>query len=116
MKVYRVEHIITKRGPFIGQDVSAWAEKNHDNKPSPKNDGIKNFSRLHVCGFESMESLHAWFSHQEMENLKKLGYVVAVYEAKSVKKGAHQVAFMWKHGKKLEVRTSFDLFVCDLDL
>lgn len=118
-KVYRVEHMtieyndLVKVGPYGASgefDSSQWTKRNHGNAtrhPSPWNDGIEvpnsENESDYFCGFPTIKKLMEWFNATERKNLKKLGFVVAVYAATKVRKGQKQLVFIPKH-ERIETR------------
>jgi hypothetical protein len=89
VKVYRIEHLMTGKGPYTnGDDAVNVALDSTDfssRHPAPCNDGIweshtEGFDYPHYrYGFESVDSLLDWFDSDAMQVLIDNGYVVATY-------------------------------------
>ncbi len=113
MKVYRIEHLYENQGPvFVGPyendftTCESWASPlsnyhGDDNHPEPFADPLlmswefpKNWRNHYYCGFTSLSQLKKWFTRQEIEKLKELGFILVSYKAKEVQKGKTQCLFI----------------------
>lgn len=108
MKVWRVEHIDTGKGPYAVSSnegvysmlMGPFDHGNMDTHPSPSSDdmdhdglrGIWDYNHRH--GFATFEKLMAWFEDTEAL-LDGNGYIIACYELPDnhVLVGRHQVIF-----------------------
>lgn len=118
-KVYRIEHQdikyddLVRVGPYGASghfDSSQWTKREHNSRtghPTPWSDGIEvpdsESESDYFCGFPTLKKLMKWFDEKERKNLKKLGFVVAVYDAAKVRKGEKQCVFIPKH-ERIETR------------
>lgn len=107
--IYRVERRRHHDGPYNPQTTSVrvrrlasrlarahgWGDVNEH--PNPYNDGAGNPRSSERCGFESMESLRAWFDGW-WRALGAAGFGVATYELSEsgVRRGRRQVLFAWR--------------------
>lgn len=121
--IYRIEHASLKTnkyysGPYgVSGHFSAyeWAEDDHDlcvdAKPLPDNDPIlineikannlnNKWVGLYLCGFTSLSQLKQWFTNSEINNLRKLGFVIVKYKAQKVLNGKTQVLFIPQETKR----------------
>jgi hypothetical protein len=104
MKVFRIEHPKTGRGPYqhhgystqrprvYGQKMSEYAYGPH--APTPWDDGF-DFAETDVFGFVSLHQLRSWFCRDVRVAIKRCGFVVSVYDVdpEYVKQGRKQCAF-----------------------
>lgn len=98
MKVYRVEDD-EGGGPYSGKHHRkveiAYPKDAQVYWPVPCEDGLSDVPRDYVYGFASMKQVRAWFGSKGRRALAKLGFGLTVFDvdAKSVRRGYHQVAF-----------------------
>ena len=91
MFVYRVEHKITNKGPYV-RNTDSYTRKMMDDHNSSNNhpsvivdcfnDSILKFygqGTDYYCGFESVEQLIDWFD-EYMIGLQKIGFIVRVFD------------------------------------
>ena len=118
-KVYRIEHKdieyndLVRVGPYGASghfDSCQWTKRDHiprTGHPSPWADGIEvpdnENESDYFCGFPTLKKLMEWFDTKERRNLKKLGFVIAIYEPAKVRCGEHQVVFIPK-SERIETR------------
>lgn len=87
------------RSPCISLDMQAMVDRHeHDMAahPNPFNDSDGQFTMKdgHLCGFESAESLHKWFSEGEIKMLAEAGFFIyGLRGVKVVEKLPHQLVF-----------------------
>jgi hypothetical protein len=112
MIVYRIEHVKTREGPYTFSAKHTTSEKQRkallelrvharfsggpSMHPSPYDDGFDLVqTRTDYFGFESPESLAAWFGPEFVEEAAEAGFVVSVYSVpeSSVRMGGRQVVF-----------------------
>lgn len=99
MKVYRIEHETENYGPYNGKiDCNMWQSVNHtaaNGRPNPYADNWIILEVTDYCGFKTLTQLKRWFTKKERSNLKKLGFVVKVFDISEdkVKLGDKQVVF-----------------------
>ena len=106
MRVYRIEHIATKQGPytFFGH-WSQWSTRDHNGEatPGPIRDGLGYpYQDCWFFGFPSMEWLNAWFTGEELATLSDQGFVLGVYEAEEIKLGKKQLIFNCEKAQQIE--------------
>ncbi|MFE1425420.1 hypothetical protein ACFW6C_07630 [Streptomyces fungicidicus] len=113
MRVFRVghrwhtrSHLNTPTGPYafgwtdfpdyVAERVNAmrWCHQG-DTHPSPREDGLGQIDRWEVCGFSSLDALHAWFEHHWRLRLHQVGYRITEYDVPEdhVRQGGFQVVF-----------------------
>lgn len=117
MRVYRLEHRETRKGPWrhgpyslLRDAALEWYEHTnrhtdvHDTQgrrfPLPRQDGIcREWASRDdvVCGCASEEQLAEWFPPGVQRALGGVGFVLAVYDATMLQVGERQVAFS-RHG------------------
>lgn len=109
--VYRVE-TAEGIGPYafafeLGENLSDfWQVKKHTKRngcPCPEDDGllpiINQLTRTHqkfLFGFTSKAQLYQWFNMEEITTLKKHGFKIKKYQAKTAYITKHQVLFIPK--------------------
>lgn len=107
MKVYRIEHETENYGPYNGKvDCNMWQSVNHtaaNGRPNPFMDNL-NLEAYDYCGFKTITQLKRWFTKKERSNLKRLGFVVKVFDISEdkVKLGDKQLLFRRSHAKLVE--------------
>lgn len=95
-KVYRIQNKDGK-GPYVYTVNRSWETKNHNNNsltPSPKEDGIFDFTFKYKFGFTTLIQLHNWFSDKELDNLSNSGFTVHEIKAEKIIEGNKQIAFI----------------------
>lgn len=113
-KVYRVQN---KSGAGPYQMLSdSWTDRCHDAplQPTPRDDRGMSLAWRNLTlsktytynefnfGFESMESLTAWFNDTELERLKALGFEIVEIDASQIEAivvGYKQLAFKLKESQ-----------------
>ena len=119
MKIYRVQSKVTGRGWYNHQHVDDdWFDSSNgtalnythsvftaslfttESHPSPRQDGIEEFSTAHFFGFDSYERLVEWFGQKLInhinEGIFREWFEICVYECpdEDVLFGKSQVAFI----------------------
>ena len=105
MLVYRIENA-QRLGPY--QHSVSWVYTDHMDldHPQPCDDDIdcSAMTYSHVCGFDSLDKLKTWFTHEELTGLSTLGYSLSTYEVDSghCLIGKRQVVFYYPLAKLVE--------------
>jgi hypothetical protein len=109
-KVYRVQNPRTGLGPYQMFNDS-WTDRRHDapTHPIPRDDRGLSRAWRYLCeskswndfvfGFESMDSLTAWFDKTELERLHALGFKIIeidVSQIEAIAIGDKQLAYKLK--------------------
>lgn len=80
MKIYRVENR-DGEGPYQCGDRSPWWLDKRESTEHPEPNYIFLLENPEwFCGFDSPEQLFAWFTCDELERLKKEGFLVHIFE------------------------------------
>ena len=109
MLIYRIEN---KRGqgPYCSkhkdQYLRCWLCDRHsdiEKHPSPDEDGIYEWKRVHKCGFSSLRKLKAWFNKEELKALYEAKFDIVRYEVdkKDVLVGQKQVMFNRRKARRV---------------
>ena len=104
LTIYRIESAERHEwGPWTVDHCVGNKLEAADRLPSPKNDGIDDFSYEHVCGMPSLGSLLYHFTIRDRELLRKEGFVIGIYRASVsiVKFGRHQVMFIQRQAERV---------------
>lgn len=89
MKFYRVCHSVEKtggyhRGPYSWRYPELASGMGEAHSHNPTHPGIRQeFGQYYdhcVCGFDSMDQLHAWFAPEWLEAMAEAGFVLRVFE------------------------------------
>lgn len=102
MKVYRIEHKDTKRGPYVGfgceEIVSPEEGYFGDRCPGPVEDGIDRggLTYQHHFGFAKLRQMFLWFKARHVFKMRKKGFRVYRYKIADeyVLLGGKQLAFI----------------------
>ena len=110
MFIYRVEHKITKDGPYNGKhEVPLFAIDHNDDDIhlSPKEEIGRDIKRTERCGFRIKQDYKKWFDWEEREALQARNFHLVKYKVprKHVTIGILQLIF--KNSKGIRVK-SFD--------
>ena len=96
MLVYRVEGH-NGYGPYTFPGFLCGLPEDLSKHPLPKDDGIdpNKIVEFHVFGFDSLDSLQAWFSVDDRRYLLDKGFVIKVYECPILRviQGKRQLVF-----------------------
>lgn len=100
MTIYRIEHPDSEVGPYGHCGSSAWRTRQHDattGHPDPFDDfgpAVPWSSWAgHIFGFDSLDALTRWFDAEERANLRRLGLVLAVFDAEPTHRSSYQLVF-----------------------
>lgn len=93
MIVYRVEHVNDRCGPHVGTMPDAPWSKVSQRKPRATFSLPYGLWYGWRFGFSSIQQMTRYFSANELKELKRIGFVLAIYEASEFRFDESQAAF-----------------------